>query len=246
MKSFIFTISLKFMKKSRILVLSFLLSLCCFSAGAQEFLSAEPSGNLISLGFRVGANSSIRTFSRDYFRQWNVDSWGTGVDAGFVLDLNIRDFFALQPGVFFESRSGNYAYAQDYFDYSGEKQEFTEMGRYRTYNMVIPVMFSFRFNLSPTVRWIAEAGPYAQFMLHSTDKNKIIVPNVQPDASTQVNPAIAHANSLDGGLKIGAGFSLKRTYSFYLHYMAGARKAWKAPHEGGRNKAWVFTLGYDF
>lgn len=234
------------MNNLRTLFLSLIIFFGVSGVAAQEILSAEPAEELISFGFRVGANSSIRTFSNDYFRQWNVDSWGTGMDAGFVLDLNIRDFFALQPGVFFESRSGNYAYAQEYYDFTGEKQKFTEMGRYRTYNMVIPVMFSFRFNLSPTVRWIAEAGPYARLLLHSTDKDKIIVPDIQTDASDAVNARIAHAKGFDGGVKIGTGFSLRRTYSLFIHYMAGAGKAWKAPHEGGLNKAWVFTLGYDF
>lgn len=215
-------------------------------ASAQDFLSTEPSERLFNLGVRVGLNSSNRTFSKDYFQQWNVNSWGMGFDAGVVLDLNMRDFFSLQPGFFFESRSGNYSYAQDYFDSMGEPKKFTQMGHYRSYNFIVPIMASFRFNLTERVRWIVEAGPYAQFKLHSSDGDKIQVIDSTDKSGAVASTSVAKSQFLDVGLKIGTGFCLNRKYSINVHYLAGANKVWKAPHDGGHNKAWVFTLGYDF
>lgn len=233
------------MRNIRIILLLIIMSVCGFGTKAQEFMSAEAPAEIITIGFRAGVNSSIRTFGKDYFRKWNVDSWGSGIDLGFVLDLNMRDFFSIQPGIFFESRSGSYAYATNYYDYLERSQDFTQMGRYRTYSMVVPVMFSFHFNLSQSVRWTAEAGPYGQLWLHSTDKDKIIVPNLQLTPSTVLHPNVAKARIGDAGLKIGSGLTLNRKYSFYIHYLGGFRKAWRYPHLGGRNKAWTFTVGYE-
>ncbi|MDE6533044.1 MAG: PorT family protein [Muribaculaceae bacterium] len=212
---------------------------------AQDFFSSEPAERLFSFGVRLGVNSSNRTFGKDYFKQWNINSWGTGVNAGVVIDLNMKDFFAIQPGFFFESRSGNYAYAQDYYE-NGEIQKFTQMGHYRTYNFTVPVMASFRFNVTDALRWNVEAGPYAQFKLHASDNDKITVIDPQPTTTSPLYTEAAKSNFLDFGIKMGTGLTLNRKYSFNVHYLAGTSNVWKNPHEGGRNKAWVFSLGYDF
>lgn len=212
---------------------------------AQDFLSSEPSEKLFNIGVRLGINSSNRTFGKEYFNEWNVNSWGTGFDAGVVLDLNMRDFFTIQPGFFFESRSGNYAYAQEYF-YSGETEKFTQMGHYRTYNFTVPVMASFRFNVTESLRWIVELGPYAQFKLHASDNDKITVIDPQESSSSPLYTSAAKSGFFDFGVKMGTGLTLNRKYSINVHYLAGTKNVWKSPHEGGRNKAWVFSIGYDF
>ena len=128
------------------------------NAKANDFLSSEVPDELFNIGVRIGLNTSNRTFNKDFFRSWNTNSWGTGIDAGVVVNLNMRDFFALQPGFFFESRSGNYSYSQEYLNGEGKKKDFTQMGHYRTHNFTIPVMASLRFNLSGDLRWVIEAG----------------------------------------------------------------------------------------
>lgn len=231
------------MKALRFLLAAVALSVFS-SAGAQDFLSTAAADKLLSLGVRLGVNTSNRTFSQDYFQQWNVNSWGTGMDAGVVLDLNMRDFFSLQPGFFFESRSGNYAYAQDYYE-AGKQDKFTEMGHYRTYNFTVPVMLSFRFNITESLRWAVEAGPYAQFQLHSSDNDKITVIEPQQSSSDRLVVHKAKTNSSDFGMKVGTGLIVNRKCSFNVHYLAGFCNVWQDPHAGGRNKTWTFTIGYE-
>lgn len=233
------------MKTLQTLLVAAAVCLSTVATYAQNFLSTEAAENLLSLGVRVGVNTSNRTFSNNYFQQWNVNSWGTGVDAGVVFDLNMRDFFTLQPGFFFESRSGNYAYAQNYFE-AGESKKFTEMGHYRTYNFTVPLMLSFRFNITESLRWAVEAGPYAQFQLHSSDDDKITVIEPQTSPTDRLHSTTADSNTFDFGAKLGTGLIINRKYSFNVHYLAGFKNAWGDPHSGGRNKAWTFTLGYDF
>lgn len=213
---------------------------------AQNFISTDAPDKLFNFGVRLGVSSSNRTFSKDYIKQWNNNSWGTGFEAGIVLNLNMRDFFALQPGFFFESRSGKYSYSQEFTNAEGETDNFTQLGKYRTYNFIVPVMASFRFNLTGDVRWTVEAGPYAQFRFGSSgdDKIKVIIPQKSPVADLTVTNA--NSNSFDLGVKAGTGFTLKNKYSLYAHYLAGFRNVWQDPFEGGRNKAWTITLGYDF
>lgn len=216
------------------------------SLSAQNFLSAEPAEQAFSLGVRIGVNSSNRTFGNEYFKKWNKNSWGTGFEAGVVANLNMRDYFTLQPGFFFQSRSGNFSYAQDYIGDNNEPKVFTQLGHYRYYSFVIPVMASFHFNISHSLRWTVEGGPYAQFRISGNDNDKITVIDSKADITSPSFSTYAKPAGFDFGLKIGTGLTFKRHYSFNVHYLAGGRKAWKSPHAGGHNKAWSFTLGYDF
>ena len=231
------------MKQKYILAaLALLGPLCSYAA---DFLSTEPAENLFNLGVRVGVNSSNRTFPSEKFSAWNVNSWGTGFDAGVVVDLNMREYLSIQPGIFFESRSGHYSYSEDYTNEKNQPDYFTQLGRLRTYNIIIPVMASFRLNIADNLQWLIEAGPYAQFKLHASDSNKIQVID-QPTPTSPLKVEYAKSNFADWGFKMGTGLRLNRHYSFSIHYLAGVGNVWKSPIEGGSNKAWTFTLGYDF
>lgn len=215
-------------------------------AKAQNFIDTSIPEDLFNIGFRVGVNTSNRTFNRDYFREWNIDGWGTGFDLGCVVDLNMRDFFSLQPGLFFQSRSGNYSYAQDYFNGSLTSERNVQLGRYRNYHIVIPVMASFRFNVVGGVRWIVEAGPYVQYRFKSADDDDIVdvvFPQDSPNDRFLFSSATPRRG--DYGIKMGTGLLFNRCVSINVHYMAGMREAWNVPFKGGHKKAWCFTIGYE-
>ncbi len=231
------------MKAFRI-IFSTLIAVFVNHAAAQDFFSKEAPESLFDVGVRVGINTSNRTFKKDAFDIWNVNSWGTGIDLGCVVDLNIRDYISLQPGIFFESRSGDYAYSQNYFTALGETDVFTQLGHDRFYNINIPLLVSFKFNLAESVRLIAEAGPYFQYFFKDSASHKIQVIRPQTSPTDQIDIYNEVANKYDIGLKIGAGILYKRHYSFNIHYLAGGRKAWDSPWKGGRHKAWTFTIGY--
>lgn len=216
-----------------------------FVSVASDIISTGTPERLFNLGVRVGVNSSNRTFNKDYFQQWNVNSWGTGFDAGVVLNLNMREFFTIQPGFFFESRTGYYSYSQDLIDLDGKNDTFTQLGHLKTYSFIVPVMFSFRLNVAGNLKWILEAGPYAQFKLHSSDSDDIQVISRNPSLNVS-DVQVAKSNFTDFGAKLGTGIMLNNRYSFSIHYLAGFCDVWKRPFEGGKNKAWTFTLGYDF
>ncbi|MDE5975740.1 MAG: PorT family protein [Muribaculaceae bacterium] len=230
-------------------IYSFLFSLLfafasTFSVSASDFFDTGAPDHLFSFGIRAGVNTSNRTLSKKYISAWNVNSWGTGFDTGLVVDINLRQYLSIQPGFFYESRSGNYAYMQNYIDFAGADEHFIQLGKSRSYFFTIPVMCSLRFNLSSNVKWIAELGPYAQMKLHSSENESIYVIHPQTDGSLLKNPL--SMKTVDVGLKIGTGIQVAGHYSFNIHYLAGGNNVWKEPYKGGKNKAWAFTLGYDF
>lgn len=230
--------------KQKILIAT-LLSLGAMTSSASDLIDTEPADKLFNIGVRIGVNSSNRTFPGEKFSAWNVNSWGTGFDAGVVVNLNMRQFFTLQPGIFFQSRSGHYSFSEAYVNSKNEDDYLTQLGRIRTYNLMVPIMASFRINVADNLKWMFEAGPYVQFKLHASDSNKIQVID-QPTSSSSLTWEYAKSNFTDWGFKLGSGLLVNDHYSFSIHYLAGMGNVWKSPVEGGKNKAWTFTLGYDF
>lgn len=232
--------------KLRILFSAIAIASICSTAFSQEkdFFSTEESPKLFTFGVRAGLNTSNRTMPGYAFNAWNVNSWGTGIDVGAVATINFRDYLALQPGFFFESRSGNFSYASEYITNNNTVDTQYQLGHYRSYNFTIPIMGIVRFNLSDDLRLLGELGPYLQFVLSSSDANDIVYLTRYP-AATDYYMRAADQNKFDVGFKIGTGLQFREHYSFEIHYMAGMVNAWKDPN-GGHNKAWTFTLGYDF
>ena len=91
------------------ILLGAVLALTAAGASAADFFSTDRCDNLFSFGARIGVNTSNRTLKSSAFPDcYHHESWGTGFDVGFVAGLNIRDYLAIQPGVFFETRGGNF------------------------------------------------------------------------------------------------------------------------------------------
>ncbi len=215
------------------------------SASAHDFFSKEEPERLFDIGLRLGINASNRTFPAEAFNRWNVNSWGTGVDAGCVVDINILDYISLQPGLFIETRSGNYAYAHVYYTKEHKEDDLSQLGHDRSVNITVPILASLKLNIADNLRLIAEAGPYVQYFFHDSANGKVQVVKPQPEPTSPLIVNMAKAANLDVGLKIGGGISFQRRYSFFIHYLAGGKKAWKEPLKGGHNKEWLFTIGYD-
>lgn len=240
-------------------------------AQASDFFNTGRPESLFDLGVQIGVNTSNRTVNKEIFNLWNNNAWGTGFELGVTADINIRDYISLQPGFFFESRSGSYAYAFDYINEALEQKELSQFGKVRSYNFTIPLMASLHFNVTDDLRWNVEVGPYFQIVLKNAKGSGFMYdsemnitttdPTVTPvraegdntvagegngNAATSTKFVSAHADNFDFGFKFGTSLTLKRHYSIGVHYMAGCLDVWKESALGGRNKAWVFTVGYTF
>lgn len=219
-------------------------------ASASDFFSTEKSEELFTFGARIGVNTTNRTISGSAFPGcYNHESWGTGFDAGVVASIHFRDYLAIQPGFFFESRSNSYTLMGSPAGTVYHDSEIAQAGRHNSYNFTIPVMAIIGFNVSDEVRWNVEAGPYVAFVLNSKLSNKYFV--VDGDFS---EPLFRQkAAGVDFGFKLGTAFQIYDHYYIGAHYMAGCLGAWKdlkfdtyKKDFGGVTKGWVFSIGYEF
>lgn len=213
-------------------------------ASAEDFFSTDDPKQLFTFGARIGVNTSNRTISDSYFGIWNQNSWGTGFDLGVVADLNIKNFISIQPGFFYESRSGSFAYESTAFNEEGKPWIKPQLGKGRMYLFTIPVVASFHFNILDELRWNVDCGPYLQIKLRSTFDNKFEYPEASPTGMPEYIPG-ARTAKCDFGLKIGTGFDIFENYYIGVHYLAGFLHAWNPGKLGGHNKAWMFTIGYN-
>lgn len=214
------------------------------AAPAQDFFDTGDADQLFNIGARIGLNTSNRTVSNSVASIWNQNSWGLGFDAGVVADLNIKNFISIQPGFFYESRSGAFAYQSTAYNNAGDAIVYTQLGKGRDYNFTIPVVASFHFNMMDDLRWNVDFGPYVQFKLRSTFDQKFDYPEAFPGGIIyQSNVKTAR---VDAGLKMGTGFDLFQHYYFGVHYLAGFCHPWNPGKLGGHNKSWLFTIGYTF
>lgn len=210
-------------------------------ASAVEFVSTDKPDELFNLGVRVGINTSNRTINSPIGSTWNVNGWGTGFDAGVVADLNFRDFISVQPGFFFESRSGSFAYKSSL----GNDSELSQMGKGRAYFFTIPVMAVGHFNILEDLRWNVEFGPYFQFKLKSTFDKSFSYPSAIYDGVLNYYSDVK-TSKFDFGFKMGTSLDICNHYYVGVHYVAGMLRAWNYPALGGRNKEWLFSIGYNF
>ena len=209
---------------------------------SEELIDKSDPARFFTLGARLGFNTSNRTFPNTPTTIYNTDNWGTGFDIGLVANLNIKEYLSIQPGFFFESRSGNHAYLYWYYDFFSEYQQYWEMGHSRNFNFTIPVMAVMKFNVMSKIKTSLELGPYFQFSLKDTGED-ILVPYQLPQ-STEFSTYYAERSKFDIGIKMGAGVQIRGHYYLGVHYLAGMCNTWKNP-KGGHNKGWMFTIGYD-
>lgn len=232
------------MKKLIITLMLTVMMLGSSTLKAQDFFDTNDAPTFFTLGGRLGFNTSNKTFPGDHFNLWNKNSWGTGLNIGVVANLNFKEYLSLQPGIFFESRSGDFSYLTDYLDYAGKEQTHYEMGHLRGYYFTVPVMGVVKFNLADNIKWMVEFGPYVQVAVKQTGLNDVIVLYRLPQVN-QYDQYTANYSNLDVGLKMGTGLRFYQHYYVGVHYLAGLCNAWKTP-AGGKNKSWAFSVGYDF
>lgn len=234
------------------LISAALLSVFTLSAGAADFFSTEKSDELFTIGARLGINTSNRTVDKNAAGSYNFQSWGTGFTAGVTASINIRNYLAIEPGLFFESRSGHSSFTSFPIAVENGNYYVTQSAHRHSYNLNIPVLASVRFNVTEGLRWHVDFGPYVAFTLKSKLDNKELL-STRPDLNNEV-PFSAKAAPVDFGFKMGTAFEIIGRYYVGFHYEAGAVKAYSDKNignglekvYGGRTKAWNFTVGYNF
>lgn len=236
------------MKKLFLLIIGFATLLGAGTVKAQPFFDTSDAAKFFTLGGRIGFNTSNRTFPGGSYSNMTFTSWGIGFNAGVIANLNFKEYLTLQPGFFFESRSGNLVNIVDYYtgtsNTSANRETHYEKDHLRAYYFTIPVMGIVHFNIAENIKWNVEFGPYLQIGLSESGQNDVAIFYRMPQGIAY-NYYYAKHRGFDVGFKMGTGLNIFEHYYIGVHYLAGMCNAWKDP-AGGHNKSWMFTIGYDF
>lgn len=214
------------------------------NASAKGLFDTSAPSNIFTFGARIGINTANFSPGSSFPAESTTtnNNWGTGFNVGIVVNLNLRGFFVIQPGFFFESRSNDFTSV-----YASSDNMSVSNGHTRNYTFQIPILASLRITPVKFLKWSIDFGPYISFGLGG--KTKSDIQTMQPgniyEGYNYNNGYYDNHKRMDFGLKMGTGITILSHYYFGIHYEAGMLDAFKNSL-GGKNKAWTFTLGYDF
>lgn len=140
-----------------ILTVAIFMVVANISANATDFFDKGKPKQLIGIGVRAGINRSGLNWSETGLSQPIFNKDCTGFDLGAVVNLNIRNYFTIQPGFIFQNKAHD--------AYFNESDLGISKLHARYYSVQIPIMFQFNFNLAKAVRWSVAAGPVISFGL---------------------------------------------------------------------------------
>ncbi|MDE6716167.1 MAG: PorT family protein [Muribaculaceae bacterium] len=233
------------------------------AAQSRELFDTEHAKKTLTIGVRASLTSSnvSPNYNEIFSDVWSTaGDWGYGFNAGVVANLNIRNYFAIQPGIFFSNKcyDTKISTVSLVTDYASNVERHS-----RFYYLQIPIMASFKMNLIKNVELLMEAGPYLGIGLGGNIKvsqisysTVIMGNNINIDQyklpyfgkGTMKNIQMKKG---DWGVKMGVGFRFAHRYSIAAYYLAGCENI--AHNNRGyesyakaRNKEWNVSLGFDF
>lgn len=249
------------MKRLAILIL--IITTVATAWGRDRIIDTSAPDKTLTFGLRAGLNSS--GISNNYLSQLpeliqGNFYWRMGGQAGAVVDLNIRRYFAIETGLLWDFRKyeGSLMAANADEDYMGSM-----FLRARAHYLNIPAMASFRLNLGEQTKWHLDAGVYYaygiagkretdQYYAFSDIDGQLIFDHDKTStkyfkADKKDFLAIKHA---DFGLRLGTGMTFFNRYFIGVYYQHGLRNVVKnpsgAPKITVRNRNWNVSLGYNF
>lgn len=238
------------------------------SSSAQIVINTAPADRPVSFGVRIGGNVSNTSTNEASLMpaiEMYSPNWRGGVTAGFVADLNIRQYISIQPGIFYSSASHGFKRVSIGSDVDqplpfASITTSTSVAHY----IQVPVMASMKFECGPHIKLIGEVGPYfawgfgghEKYTVNRYDGNTGNPADRRHKRDYFGNGGVSHR--FDWGFKMGAGVAFG-DFIISAHYLAGCRDilgtdACNDPNADpmlragvkGHNKMWQFTAGYNF
>lgn len=223
---------------------------------AQTLIDYGTPKKVIQAGLRVGFNTSNLTTNYDEaFPEiaWNHTQWKQGFTIGAAVDINLKNYIAIQSGVYFKSRNSDFHYLIN------ESTLQAIDGHWGAYYFEIPLLLSFRLGVAELAQAQIDLGPYFASGFGGKCKYTLFQSEYTPNG----HEVVAYdskgdyfgdkgiANRFDWGLKFGLGFLVMEHYYIGAHYNFSCKNILKelpdaAKQPKGHNKAWTFTLGYNF
>ena len=238
------------------------LSLASYAADTPFFDTSRPE-KPVTFGLRVGMNSSgVATNYMDLQPELIQSNfyWHSGYQAGAVAALNIRKFFAVEVGAYWQHRGydASLMAANAVDDYMG-----SQFVRVRYNVITIPVTLSWKVNLQSQTVVSFDCGPYFSYGISGKKKLDSYIAFGEDEGQLVFDHTISEPNyfsadsreflavqRLDVGVQMGIGFTFFKHYMLGINYMHSLKNIAKN-YEGGtdytlRNCGWNFVMGYNF
>ncbi len=249
---------------SRVVIALLLLTMGSFGTKAQTLIDTGEPAKVLRFGVRIGFTSSNLTNNYDASSRdmkWKNQGWKNGFTVGGVVDINIRNYFAIQPGLFFVSRGNTY----NMLISNDNKLKMLE-GKCNANYWQVPIMFSFRLGVAELAQLHIDVGPYFASGFWGKNKYSVYGYEMGTDATTS-SPVIIRedgkqqngdyfgdkgiAQRYDSGIKFGVGIQAMGNFYVGAHYEYSLRNVLRDSEllnvrAKGHNKIWNFTLGYNF
>lgn len=230
---------------------------------AQTIFDTGEPAKILQFGVRVGFTSSNLTNNYDASSRdmkWKNQNWRNGFTFGGVVDINIRNYFAIQPGLFFVSRANTY----NMLICNDNKMKLLE-GKCNTNYWQVPILFSLRLGVAELAQLHIDVGPYFAYGFGGKNKYSIfgyemandgnLLPIIiREDGKEQEGDYFGEngiAQRYDSGIKFGVGVQAMGNFYVGVHYEYSLRNVLRDSERlnvraKGHNKIWNFTVGYNF
>ena len=222
------------------------LAAVAFTATAQSIVidQGQPE-KLLNYGVRLGFNSSnVSNNFTEIGAQWALNDWGNGISVGAVVDFNINNCLSVQSGLYYQLRNSEFKN----FHATGSMTAIE--GKREANFFQIPVLASFRMGIGKNIQGQIDFGPYFAFGFGGNVKSTVYTTFDDEVKTMPFNQnyfgSAGNYHTFDWGFKMGVGALLYDHYYIGIHYDAGARNTLNIEDATGVNKAWNFTLGYNF
>jgi hypothetical protein len=193
------------------------------------------------LGLEAGANISRYKYvlAYNYYHTEPKSAAKAGLRAGVILDISIGRYIALQPGVFYSSRSGRLTHHRP------DERELT------IHYLEIPVMLFYTLHVRHG-RVMAGVGPQVAIALNGRDREinySTLIGYSDATSSMKIGKGSGRWDKLDFGANISAGYQfdigmyIKLGYSMgFANY--GGPDNYLMDAKELKNRAVMITLGY--
>lgn len=200
------------MRKSIIIAL---IGACCLAGTARaDRVEREDIG----IGFRGGLNisSSFGSYKNSVENAMGSRGFDSRFDTelgghfGVITDIGFTNWFYLQPGVFFTTKSFDF-----YVSGNNAGSEYSLRRLYELYYLEIPVVASFRVELARHFDLQLNVGGYVACGVGGNVSDKLLRENIFDIGDFLGNPFESNGGDLhrfDAGLQFGIGFTYKEFY----------------------------------
>lgn len=216
----------------------------------------------VSFGVRAGLNVANAggdfKDNKNYGEDMDFKS-KVGFHVGVIADIELSKSFYLQPGLYFSTKGLK---AED----KDNDADYSEKLNYNLNYLELPILASYRFNISDNVKWQINAGPY--FALGVGGKMKTTVTDegekmeyksdafgTEKEDDEEIKGGLKR---FDAGLSFGTGISISKIYIGVKYDLGLANIAdkksemWGGFGEDGnkalkvRNRNFAVSVGYTF